>query len=309
MVVRVGRRGGRLVVRGAVQRPGDAVRSAALRVQRRRCAAGSTASASFQAGTKACAGDANVGVATGSPATRIAASGNGCAGEAVDDRERRAGGVGGMRDVEIEAVPGRDLEAARVERAGGVHAVDRDHLRVQRREVGREDAAVGGVHEAEANALARPHLERLAHVAVHGDDVAPAAVVHEVVRRVEVRVDRAVGAEPPVVEHPDDVARVGRRLAILDDQDAEEPALDLLARAQVGMEPERPGVLRHELVDEASRPDAPAAGSRPATPSIAFGTRTPCQWTVVSTGSRLVKRTRRRSPTAACRIGPGTWPL
>jgi hypothetical protein len=46
-------------------------------------------------------------------------------------------------------------------------------------------------------------------------------------------IDRAVGAEAPVVEDPDDVARVGRWLAILDDQDAEEPALDLLARAQV----------------------------------------------------------------------------
>jgi hypothetical protein len=59
--------------------------------------------------------------------------------------------------------------------------------------------------------------------------------VHEVVRDVELRIDRAL-PDAPVVEHPDDVARVGQRRRVLDDHDAVQAALDLLAAPQAGSE-------------------------------------------------------------------------
>jgi hypothetical protein len=45
------------------------------------------------------------------------------------------------------------------------------------------------------------------------------------------------------------------------------------------------------------------------TPSIPFGTRTPCQWTVVACGSRFSNRTRTVSPSRTLNVGPGTCPL
>ncbi len=62
--------------------------------------------------------------------------------------------------------------------------------------------------------------------------------------------DLAGLVEQPVVEHPDDVARVGRGRGVLDDEHAVEAALDLLARADVRVEPERARVLGRELVRE-----------------------------------------------------------
>ena len=44
-------------------------------------------------------------------------------------------------------------------------------------------------------------------------------------------------------------------------------------------------------------------------PSMAFGTRTPCQWIVLATGSLFSKRTRTVWPSRTRRSGPGTWPL
>ena len=75
--------------------------------------------------------------------------------------------------------------------------------------------------------------------------------MRKVVPGVELGRDLSVGAEEPVIDHPHDLPGERRRLAILDDEDAEEPAFDLLARAHVGMEPERARVPDHELVDEA----------------------------------------------------------
>ncbi len=153
-------------------------------------------------------------------------------------------------DVEIEPVAGCDLEAVGRQRPRRVVSVDRDHLGVELGEVGREDAPVGDVQQPQTNPLAGRDHQLLVGPAVHRDDVAPAPVVGEVVAGVELRVDLAAVGEQPVVEHPEHVAGVRRRMGIVDDQHAEEAALDLLARAHVGMEPERAGVLRRELVDE-----------------------------------------------------------
>ena len=48
---------------------------------------------------------------------------------------------------------------------------------------------------------------------------------------------------------------------------------------------------------------------RKGTPSIAFGRRSPCQCTVVSSASALVTSMRNRSPWRARNSGPGTRPL
>ena len=45
------------------------------------------------------------------------------------------------------------------------------------------------------------------------------------------------------------------------------------------------------------------------TPSMPFGTRTPCQWIVVSCGSWFVNFTRSVSPRRTRIVGPGTVPL
>ena len=120
----------------------------------------------------------------------------------------------------------------------------------QRAEVGRVDARVRGVEQAQADALAAARRQRGVGAPVDGHEVAPATVVHQVVRRVEAIEDLAGLVEQPVVQHPDDVARVGRRRRVLDDQHAVEAPLDLLAGADVRVEPERAGVLGRELVGE-----------------------------------------------------------
>ena len=45
--------------------------------------------------------------------------------------------------------------------------------------------------------------------------------------------------------------------------------------------------------------------SRPPTPSIPLGSRMPCQWMEVCSGSRFVTRMRTRSPSTASIVGPG----
>lgn len=47
----------------------------------------------------------------------------------------------------------------------------------------------------------------------------------------------------------------------------------------------------------------------PGTPPCELGTPIPCQWIVISSGRRFVKRIRTRSPLATRMVGPGTMPL
>src|SRR3546814_13649038 len=77
-----------------------------------------------------------------------------------------------------------------------------------------EDAGVGGVNEAEPNALAAPHAEGLANAAVDGDRVADPAVMGHVHHVAEVIADLGVGQQAPVVQHPGDVAVDPDRLAL-----------------------------------------------------------------------------------------------
>ena len=61
----------------------------------------------------------------------------------------------------------------------------------------------------------------------------------------------AVVHQPPVVDHQHQVAVDLRRLALVDDQHAVEPARQLLRGAEMGVVPERAGIGRREVVVEA----------------------------------------------------------
>src|SRR6185369_16828729 len=127
---------------------------------------------------------------------------------------------------------------------------DGDRLRIEFREIRGEDTAVGGVEKAQTNSLTGFHDENLVAPTVDRDHVAPAAVVHEAVPCVELGIDLRIGADQPVIEYPEDVARIRRGLRVLHDQYAVETALDLLARTDVGMEPEGASIFRDEVVDK-----------------------------------------------------------
>src|SRR5215831_4245977 len=93
-----------------------------------------------------------------------------------------------------------------------VQAVDGDQLRVEPAEVGLEHASVCAVQHPQPDAIARSDANRLVKAAVHGNGIAPAAVVHQVVHGVEFGVDLALLIQEPVIEHPYGVDRIGRRL-------------------------------------------------------------------------------------------------
>jgi len=123
-------------------------------------------------------------------------------------------------------------------------------MRGQPAEVGDENATVGAVEQAQSNALARSGDEKRRGLAVDRDDVAPAAIVGQIVRGVELGKDGVLGCEQPIVQHPGDFARPRQGRGILDDQDPVEASFDLLARADVRVVPEGAGVFRGELVGE-----------------------------------------------------------
>ena len=73
----------------------------------------------------------------------------------------------------------------------------------------------------------------------------------------------------------------------VDDEHAREAQGDLGHLVVVGVVHERPVLAQRELVEERlARLDDRLRS--PPTPSMPEGRKTPCQWTVVATGSRLV---------------------
>jgi chaperonin GroEL len=86
---------------------------------------------------------------------------------------------------------------------------------------------------------------------------------------------------------------------------------------KMSVELDEPYILLHEKKPSGLQPLLPVLASpgaigrwvRCGTPSIAFGTRSPCQCTVVSSSSRFSTLMRRRSPWRTRISGPGTAPL
>ena len=144
-------------------------------------------------------------------------------------------------------------------------AVERDHGWPVVLELQPEDARVGGIDQAQAQALAGAHREGLRDAAVDRDRVADPAVVACVHEAAEVVADLGVGQQAPVVEHPGHVAVDLDRLALLDDQRPVEAAPDLLVAALVRVVPVGAGIGDVERVDEGlARCDRPLGQMRHA---------------------------------------------
>jgi len=79
------------------------------------------------------------------------------------------------------------------------------------------------------------------------------ARIHEVA---EILDDVCAAIQPPVAQHPHDVAVHGRRVALLDDERAVQTPPHLLGTAQMRVIPERAGIGDREFVQE-----APAVGA------------------------------------------------
>ncbi len=93
---------------------------------------------------------------------------------------------------------------------------------------------------------------KVSRIAVHGPGVADAPGVARVHEAHEIVRDARLPVEPPVGEHPHQVAIHGRRVALLDDQRAVKPAPDLLRAAEVRVVPVGARVRQLELVGEAA---------------------------------------------------------
>ena len=97
----------------------------------------------------------------------------------------------------------------------------------------------------------------------------------------EAGLDGAVVLQPPVSDNQHEVAVDLDGCALIDDQNAIKPSGQLLRRSEVGVIPERTGIRWGKVVVEAlARLDWRL--SRWGTPSMALGSRKPCQCTIVA---------------------------
>ena len=154
------------------------------------------------------------------------------------------------QDVGAHGRAEEDAACLRLVRIAGL-AVDRNNHRTMALEPQRHDAGERPIDEAQPDALASPHL------LVHGDrtverhQVADPAGHRRFHPVAEAGRDLPVRCESPVGEHPQNVAIDRHRLGLVDDQDAAEPATELLQAVDVRVIPECAGVRRRKCVDEA----------------------------------------------------------
>lgn len=119
------------------------------------------------------------------------------------------------------------------------------------REVGTEDACIGGVDQPQPDALALSDRKGIRHAAIDGNRVADAAIVVNVVPVAEILADCARFRQPSVTEHPGHLAIGPHRLRFLDDQRTIKSAPDLFEAPLVRVIPADADVDGVELVDEA----------------------------------------------------------
>src|SRR5690606_4250319 len=118
----------------------------------------------------------------------------------------------------------------------------------------REDARVGGIEQAQPDALAAADGELQQPLTVERDGIAETAGMGDVVPVPERLGQLAAPIDAPVIQDPDHVPVDGNRRAFLDDEGPVKPAADLLVRALVRVIPEGPRIRADELID------MPAAG-------------------------------------------------
>ncbi len=113
-----------------------------------------------------------------------------------------------------------------------------------------ENACIGGVDQAQTDALAGANVEVTGNAAVHRDCVSEAAVVADVVQVIEIVLDRRIFLQAPVAEHPRDVTIDGDRIRLIDNQCSIETARDLCGTVMMRVIPERTRVEAVELIRE-----------------------------------------------------------
>ena len=130
-------------------------------------------------------------------------------------------------------------------------AVERDQPGRQALEAQAEDPGVGGIDQAQPQALAGPHGLTVGQPPVDRDRVADAAGVGHVAEIEKVLDDPRLPVQAPVVEQPDELAIHRRRVRFVHDQHPVQAAVDLLRRRQVRVVPVGAGIGRREPVVEA----------------------------------------------------------
>ena len=129
-------------------------------------------------------------------------------------------------------------------------AVERDDHWIEFTEIEPEDAGIGSVHEPQPDPLIRPRNQWCRRLSVDSDRVADPACHHRVVPTAEPSTYLPLVIEPPVVEHPDEVAIDLRRICLFDNERSVEAATDLLEAALMGMVPESARILRRKGISE-----------------------------------------------------------
>ena len=171
--------------------------------------------------------------------------------ERVEDR-RRSGGF--ARHVQDEIGPHRwtehDSAALRRMRRDRL-PVEGDHEWVMIPELEPENPRRRRVDQTEPETFAAAHGEAIGHAAIDRDRVADAPRHADFHRVVEAARDRAIRLDPPVAQHPHDVAVDRYRLRLFDDEGAHQAASDLLGAVRMRVVPIGARIGHREFVSEA----------------------------------------------------------
>ena len=169
----------------------------------------------------------------------------------IDDLGATPRRAGAVQD-EIGALPRGEnhpavLGCMRLDRL----AVEGDDGRRMPAELQREDPSIRRVDQAQAQPLARRHLDAIGHAPIDRDGVAEPAGMGDIVRIAPVLDQLRLSIEPPVGKQPDQVAIDRRRIGLLDHEGAAEAAPDLPAALHMRVVPVGPRIRHREVIEKA----------------------------------------------------------
>src|SRR5262249_27451133 len=127
-------------------------------------------------------------------------------------------------------------------------AVERDQPRVVALEAELEDARISDVQKPNADALVAAGRPAAAQSAVDGDGGSDFAVMAALLGIGEIGIEAAIVLQFPIAQHPHEFAIDARRLLLIDDENAGEPASELLGAVCVRVIPIGAGIDADEAV-------------------------------------------------------------
>src|SRR5260221_1886525 len=130
--------------------------------------------------------------------------------------------------------------------------IKRNHERPMALELEPEDPRRRGIDETKTQPLATAHGEAIGHATVDRDGIPDPPRHAHFHRAVETAGDRCIVFEPPVAQHPDNVAVHRPRLGLFDNESAHQAAAALFGAMRMGVVPIRAGVRHGEFVIKAS---------------------------------------------------------